>query len=121
MSPFFALGTLADLEDRPQLLVAEGRGGSQEVAVHPSPVLMKALKNLDCVHVHPFRPSGGSKPAPDLVRGLLLARPLPLFASRLVGMLELTGAALVNEPAKCQQVAANRNIVAKPRDRQLLH
>jgi hypothetical protein len=35
-------GTLPDLEGRPQLLVAQGSGGSQEIAVDPGPMLVKA-------------------------------------------------------------------------------
>jgi hypothetical protein len=37
-------GTLPDGKRRLQLLVTQGCGGSEEVAVHPGVVLMKALK-----------------------------------------------------------------------------
>src|SRR5215471_11965029 len=63
MEQGFPDGTLTDLELRPQLLVAQGCGGSEQIAVDPGTVLVKALKQLDGVHVDPFGTSAGSNPS----------------------------------------------------------
>src|SRR5262245_19748167 len=59
-------GPLADGERRPQLPVAQVGGGGQQVAIHPGPVLVKALEQLDGVHAHPLR-SGAARTS-SLVR-----------------------------------------------------
>src|SRR5262245_37131800 len=61
MEQGFPDGILPDLELRPQLLVAQGCGGSQQIAVDPGTVLVKTLEQFDGVHGHPFR-SGAVKP-----------------------------------------------------------